>query len=131
MTTDLWMLVASGALALFISSVPLFRAMRQTWGFEGLVGNREDLPPLTGWGARTARAYNNLLDNIILFGAAVILAHITGSANETTALMSQVFFAARVVHAVTYIAGIRYVRTVAYLVSAYAIFKIAMQLTTG
>lgn len=128
MTTDLWMLVATGALALFLSSVPQFRAMRQQWGFAKMLGNRDDLPPLTGWGGRTARAYNNLMDNIVLFGAAVLTVHVAGAANETSALMAQVFFGARIVHAVTYIAGIPYVRTVAYLVGAYAIIKIAMQL---
>lgn len=128
MTTDLWMLIASGALALFLSSVPLFRAMRQQWGFAKMLGNRDDLPPLTGWGARTSRAYSNLMDNMVLFGTAVLVVHVAGAANEMSALMAQIFFGARIVHAVTYIAGIPYVRTVAYLVGVYATFKIAMQL---
>lgn len=128
MTTDLWMLVASGGLAMFLSSVPLFRAMRQQWGFANMLGNRENLTPLEGWGGRTVRAYNNLMDNNLLFGMVVILAHVTDSANETTALASQVFFAARVAHAVIYIAGVHTLRTIAYLVGAAAIITIAMQL---
>lgn len=128
MTTDLWMLVASCGLAMFLSSVPLFRAMRQQWGFANMLGNREDLSPLQGWGGRTVRAYDNLMDNIVLFGAAVILAHITGASNETTALAAQVFFGARVAHAVIYIAGIPTLRTFAYLVGAAAVIVIALQL---
>ena len=128
MTTELWMLVASGGLAMFLSSVPLFRAMRQQWGFADMLGNRENLTPLTGWGGRTVRAYNNLIDNNLLFGTAVILAHITDATNEVTALAAQVYFGARVAHAAIYIAGVHALRTVAYLVGAAAIITIAFQL---
>ena len=128
MTTELWMLVASGALAMFLSSVPLFRAMRQQWGFSIMLGNREDLTPLTGWGGRTVRAYNNLMDNNLLFGTAVVLAHITGANNEVTALAAQVYLGARIAHAAIYIAGIHALRTIAYLVGAAATIAIALQL---
>lgn len=128
MTIDLWMLVASCALAMFLSSVPLFRAMRQQWGFKKMLGNREDVQPLQGWGGRVVRTYNNLMDNNFLFGVAVILAHITEAANETTAFAAQVYFAARVAHAVFYIGGLHTVRTVAYLAGAIATIVIAAQL---
>jgi len=127
MTTDLWMLLASCALALLLT-VPLASAMRRQWGIAAMIGNRENLPKLKAWGGRTERAYRNLLDNIILFGAVVCAAQIAGASNEVTALGAIVFFVSRVVHAAAYIAGVSYLRTLAWFGGVVGMGVIVSQL---
>ncbi|MCE7999226.1 MAG: MAPEG family protein [Rhodobiaceae bacterium] len=128
MTLELWILLATLALALFITSVPLFRAMRQQWGFKAMLGARDDVPPLTGWGGRVVRAYANLMDNLVYFAVVVLTAHVVGVSNEMTALGALIFFVCRVAHAFFYIAGVSVLRTVAYLGGVGGIGLVAAQL---
>ncbi len=128
MTLELWLLLATIGLAVFISSVPLFRAMRQQWGFKAMLGPRDGLPPLTGWGGRVVRAYANLMDNLVLFGAVVLTIHVVGASNEMTALGAVIFFVSRLAHAVFYIGGVPVLRTVAYLGGVAGIGLMAAQL---
>jgi len=128
MTIELWILITSCGLALFMSSVPMFRAMRSEWGLKAMIGNREGLPPLTGWGGRLVRAHHNLMDNLILFGFAVLAAHVVGISNEVTVFGAQVFLVSRLIHALVYTIGLSVVRTVAYLGGAVGTVMIASQL---
>ena len=128
MTIELWVLITCCGLALFLSSVPLFRAMRLQWGFKAMLGSREDLPPLTGWGGRVVRSYDNLMDNLVLYGAVVLTGHAIGVSNEWTVLGAYTFLIGRVLHAVTYIAGITLVRTIAYIIGMVGTIMIAIQL---
>ncbi|MBU6458119.1 MAG: MAPEG family protein, partial [Bradyrhizobium sp.] len=41
-------------------------------------------------------------------------AHITGKSNDTTAAGAAIFFWARVAHLIVYVAGLKYVRTIAW-----------------
>jgi uncharacterized MAPEG superfamily protein len=61
MTPDLQMLVWSAALFLVQMLVAAAGANGQV-GLPALAGNREDLPPLTGWAGRARRAHANMLE---------------------------------------------------------------------
>ena len=76
--------------------------------------------PLTGWRQRVKRAHLNMTENLAHFAALVIVAHLAGMANETTAIAAQVYFWARLVHAVVLYAGIPFVRTLAFSVGFIA-----------
>ncbi len=128
MTIELWVLVFCSGLALFLSSVVLFRAMRLQWGLSAMLGNREALPPLTGWGGRAVRAYSNLMDNLILYGAVALTAATIGVSNEWTILGAYAFLIGRTLHAVTYIAGVPVARTISYVVGLAGTIMIASQL---
>src|SRR5713101_472195 len=97
-------------------------------GFMALVGNREGMPELTGWGGRATRAHGNMLENLVLFAALVLVAVAAGKANDMTLLGAQLFFWARVVYAAIYIAGIIWVRTLVWLVSVIGLILIFAQL---
>ncbi len=77
-------------------------------------GAYDDLPD---WAQRNYRAHMNLVENIGPFAALVLLAHVTGAANDATALGAALFFYARLVMAAVHIAGIPWVRTLAFFVS--------------
>jgi uncharacterized MAPEG superfamily protein len=97
-------------------------------GLPALAGNREGLPEIRGWAGRAARAHRNMLENLVLFAALVLIAAATGKTNGTTLLGAQIFFWARVVYAGVYIAGIPWLRTGVWIVSLVGLAMILVQL---
>ncbi len=80
------------------------------------------------WLRRCNRAHVNLVENLPAFAALVLVAHVAGEAGSATATASMVFFWARVVHAVGYIAGLPYVRTLCFAIGVFACLAIAGQI---
>lgn len=97
-------------------------------GLPLLAGNREGLPPCTGWAGRAARAHHNMLESLVLFTALVLVAVIAGKTNNMTLLGAQLFFWARLVYAVVYLAGVPWVRTGVWFVSVIGLALIFLQL---
>ena len=128
MTTDLWMLVASAMLCLAMPFVALPGVLQVSSGVGWAFGNRDSALEFPEWSARVRRAHANLIENLAPFAILVLLAHVTGLANETTALGATIFFWARVAHFLVYTAGIPYVRTLAFGVSLYGELEILRQL---
>lgn len=127
MTTDLWMLAASVALAWLLivgSAAPgLLGDPKYT------LGNRDEAREApTGWNARMRRTSANMNENLLLFAVLVLVAHVAGKANATTALGAEIFLAARVAHAVIYVGGIPYVRTLAWAVGVVGMFMVGAAL---
>jgi uncharacterized MAPEG superfamily protein len=97
-------------------------------GLPTLAGNREGLPPCTGWAGRAQRAHHNMLENLVLFAALVLIAVAANKTNATTLLGAQLFFWARLVHAFVYLAGIPWLRTAVWLVSVVGLLLIFLQI---
>jgi uncharacterized MAPEG superfamily protein len=131
MTTDLWMLACSAVLCLVAPNLyvtGLVGAGGLGWG----LGNRE--VAFTGeaaWALRARRAHANLVENLVVFAALVLVAHAAGRANAWTALGSQLFFWGRVGHLATYVAGLVPWRTVAFAVAIVGEWIIALQILLG
>lgn len=87
-------------------------------------------PDLPDWVVRANRAHINLVENLPAFAALVLVAHVGGQANGTTAIAAAVFFWARVVHAIVFFAGIPYARTLAFTVGFFAQLAILWQILT-
>ena len=103
-------------------------AANQVVGLSRLAGNREGLPEMTGFAGRAKRAHLNMLENMVLFTALVLIAAVANKANATTALGALIFFWARLAYAVIYLLGIPWLRTVAWAVSVIGMIMIAWQL---
>jgi len=127
MTPDLQMLVWSAALALVQMLIAAMGAQGQL-GLPMLAGNREGMPPLTGWAGRAQRAHLNMLESLAVFAIVVLVAHVTGRANETTAMGAALFFWARLAYAVVYVAGVPWLRTAVWAVSLAGIVLVFSQL---
>ena len=127
MTPDLQMLVWSAALFLVQMAVAAAGANAQV-GLPALAGNREDLPAITGWAGRARRAHLNMLENLVVFAIVVLVAHLAGKANATTALGAALFFWGRLAYAVIYVAGVPWLRTAAWAVSLAGILLVFSQL---
>lgn len=97
-------------------------------GLPALAGNREGLPPFTGWAGRAQRAHHNMLESLVLFAALVLVAVAANKTNSATLLGAQIFVWARLVYALVYIAGIPWLRTLVWLVSVVGLILIFVQL---
>jgi uncharacterized MAPEG superfamily protein len=129
MTTDLWMLVWTGLLALGLPFIYLAGLTQAPGGGAWSLGNRaEPLAGIPEWAARAQRAHLNLLQNLAPFAILVLVAQVSGKANTTTALGATIFFWARVAHAAVYIEGIKYLRTLVFAVATFGAVLILAQL---
>jgi uncharacterized MAPEG superfamily protein len=127
MTVDLTMLAYSAALCVVLA-FPYTIGMTMRVGLPAMAGNRDDVPAPEGWMGRAKRAHLNLVENLAPFAALVLIAHVAGKADASTALGAQLFFWARLAHAVVYVAGIAWVRTAAYAVSVVGMAMILVAL---
>lgn len=109
----------------FVQVVIAAAAANQSVGLSALAGNREGLPELTGFAGRAKRAHLNMLESLPLFVALVLIVVVANKHNGTTQLGATLFFWARVVHAVIYLLGLPWLRTVAWAVSVVGLIMIA------
>ncbi len=128
MTTDLWMLVWSAVLCTVIPypgvTILLQMPGGPAWGF----GNRDKAFTVPAWIERGRRAHTNMVENLAPFAALVLVAHVAGKANGTTALGAEIFFYARLVYTFVYMAGIPYLRTVVFTIATVGEFLILLQI---
>ncbi len=127
MNTEIQFLAATGGLALVLT---LFQGTRNViaLGLVTAAGNQEDIAPWTGWNDRLNRALRNLIEAIVVYAPIAIAVHELGVSNETSALGAEIFFGARVVHAIVYTAGIPWVRTAAWFAGVAGILMVASPL---
>lgn len=127
MSPDLKYLLLSTLLC-FVQMLIAATGANQAVGLNTLAGNREGLPELTGWAGRAKRAHLNMIENMVLFAALVLIAVTAGKANAMTAMGAMIFFWARLAYAVIYLAGIAWLRTAAWFVSVIGMAIIAIEL---
>ena len=77
--------------------------------------------PLPPWGKRADRAYLNAVEVFAPFAALVLVAHFAGKANGMTAFWAACFFWLRLTHAVVYLLGVPYVRTIVFTAGFVAV----------
>ena len=121
-------LLAWAVLLAFVQMLVAVQGSLNQVGLMKLIGNREGMPEIAGWGGRAARAHRNMIENLVLFAALVLAAVFAGKTNDMTLLGAQIFFWARVAHAAVYIAGIPWLRTAVWAVSVIGLAMIFLQL---
>jgi uncharacterized MAPEG superfamily protein len=126
MSIELQLLVCAVALTVIQVVIAATGATMQV-GLAPLAGNREGLPEVTGWAGRAQRAHRNMLENLVLFAALVLVAHAGGRENDMTALGAQIFLWSRAAYAVVYIIGIPWLRTALFRVSVVGLGMIFLQ----
>ncbi|MFN0304439.1 MAG: MAPEG family protein [Burkholderiales bacterium] len=114
MSTDLKYLALT-ALLTAVLWIPYVVAQVMTNGFPKPINYVDPTPrPLPSWGKRADRTYMNAVEVFAPFAALVIIAHLAGKANAMTAFWAVCFFWLRLGHAVVYLLGIAYIRTVIF-----------------
>ena len=116
LTTELRYLAYLALLSLLLW-VPYILSEIATRGLSRAVGYPtgfyDDLP---AWAQRCHRAHMNLVENLLPFAALVLIAHVADVSSDLTALGARLFFWARIVQTVVHIAGIPWLRTLAFAV---------------
>ncbi len=114
MTTDLQYL-AYTALLTALLWVPYIVGQVTTNGMLKPENYKDPTPrPMPAWGKRADRTYMNAVETFAPFAALVIVLHLSGKANAMTGVWAMSFFWLRVAHAVVYLLGIPYVRTLIF-----------------
>lgn len=127
MTTELTMLFYSTILAFVLVLIPATMAIIEN-GVMTQAGPRDDLPEPSVFRKRANRLVANMYENLLLFAIVVLIAFAAGVSNETTVLGAQIFFYARVAHAVIYLAGWPMIRPLAWAAGVAGIVMVAYQL---
>jgi uncharacterized MAPEG superfamily protein len=84
--------------------------------------------PVPLWGKRAERTHINAVESFAPFAALVIVVHLAGKANAMTAFWAISFFWLRVAHAVVYLLGIPYLRTLIFTLGYIAVIGIFREL---
>ena len=106
--------VVLGLVQLLLADALVTRERGMAWN----TGNREQvLAPPAGAAGRSERAFRNFLETFPFFAAAVLAVVATGRADALTAFGAQLYFWARLVYVPLYVAGVRHVRSMAWMAS--------------
>lgn len=128
MSVDLQMLVWTAVLCV-IQALPYTVALILKVGPIRAISypqpGEEELP---AWARRSKRTHANIAENIAPFAALVLVAHVTGAANATTALGATIFFWSRVAMVVGHTFAIPFLRSVAWFVSLAGLVVILTQI---
>jgi uncharacterized MAPEG superfamily protein len=128
MSTDLKYLALTAMLTASLW-IPYVVAQAMTNGFLTPPNYVDPTPrPIPLWGKRADRVYINAVETFAPFAALVILIHLTGKANGTTAFLTASFFWLRVAHAVVYWAAIPYLRTVVFTLGFVTVIGLFFEL---
>ena len=121
MTSDLTYLALTAILTAALW-IPYVIAQVTTNGFLTPANYVDPTPrPLPPWGKRADRTYLNAVESFAPFAALVIVAHLAGKADAMTAFWAMSFFWLRVAHALVYLLGIAYVRTIVFTLGFVAV----------
>ncbi|HEX5379990.1 MAG TPA: MAPEG family protein [Phenylobacterium sp.] len=115
MSVELTMLAYSAALLLVLVLIQATVGVR-SMGLVPMANSRDGLPPAQGFHARVGRCVDNHREGLTIFAPLVLIAALTHVSSGTTVLGAQLFFYARVVHAVLYLTGAPMVRPLAWAV---------------
>ena len=127
MTAELTSLTWVAALSA-IMWVPYILNTIMVRGLIDAVGYPEEPKPLAAWAERMKKAHYNSVENLVLFATLVLVAHAAGVSNDTTVLVCQIYFWARVVHLVSYTLAIPWVRTLSFAAGWVACVALLLEL---
>lgn len=114
MNTGLHWLAASSVLTALMW-LPYGLELIAHQGLMAALGNRERPGEPAAWAARTKRAHANAVENLVVFAALLLAAQAIGIKADLTAAAGAIYFWARLIHFLSYAAGIVLVRTLAFL----------------
>jgi len=127
MTTELTYLTLVAILTALLW-IPYIANLLLSNPIKDAVGYPDTPPKMAPWAERLKNAHYNNVENLVVFAALVLVAHVAGIGNGATESAAITYFWARLVHAVAYGGAIPWVRTLAFLVAWAAIVCIGWQI---
>ena len=90
----------------------------------------EDLP-LADWAQRAIAAHRNAVENLVVFTGLVLAVVMLGANTELTVVATCVYFLARLIHLLVYVAGLPVVRTLAFAAGWICQLYVGLQVLGG
>jgi uncharacterized MAPEG superfamily protein len=100
-------------------------------GITGTVGYPVNPAPLAPWAERLRAAHANAVENLAVFAALVLAAQALNISTPVTVLAGSVYLWSRVAHAVVYMLGLPWLRTLAFTGGFIAQMLVAWQLLSA
>ena len=123
-TPELWALTIT-ATATSLMWLPYVTARMRARGLLAIAPTDPGFPAEPEWAKRASRAHGNAVENLAVFAPVVLTAALLEVSTPATRLAAYVYLGARLVHYVIHVAGIPYIRTLAFLVGVCATLVIA------
>lgn len=127
MPIEILVLAATGALLLTLTLIQGTRNVL-VLGLPTAAGNQHDIAPWSGANDRLNRAIRNLIEALAIYAPIAVTVQMLGQTNDISALGAEIFLIARVVHALVYVLGIPWVRTLAWFAGVAGIVLVASPL---
>ncbi|NNL96068.1 MAG: MAPEG family protein [Xanthomonadales bacterium] len=108
--------------------VPYILNMITVRGLADAVGYPDNPKPLAPWAERMKRAHANAVENLVVFAALVLAAHLAGVSNEITVMASMIYFWARVLHFASFAFAIPWIRTLTFVTGSACQVLIGLQI---
>jgi uncharacterized MAPEG superfamily protein len=115
MSIELTMLAYATALLIVLVVIQAV-AGAQAQGLPAMAGGRDDLPPAKPFQARTKRVVDNHREGLTIFAPLILIAALAHISNHWSVLGAELFFWSRLVHAALYVAGVPWIRPLAWAV---------------
>jgi uncharacterized MAPEG superfamily protein len=123
----LWLTLTTLMTALFW--VPYILDRISVRGLAGAMANPSPQDkPQSAWAERALKAHRNAVENLVVFAALVLTAHLLGVSTGLTAFAATLYFWARLAHFLVYTAGIPMARTLAFAVGWLCQMAIALSI---
>lgn len=84
--------------------------------------------PLPAWGKRADRAYLNAVETFAPFAAMVLAVQVAGKTDAMTAFWAIAYFWLRVAHAIVYLAGWPFIRTLIFVLGWICVVGLFVEL---
>jgi len=125
-------ILALGALLLFVHIFTATRFKTAQYGRKWNIGARdEELPPPNAMTGRTMRAQANFQETFPIAIVALLGVVVAGKTSPMTALGGWIWLGARAVYLPLYAAGVRVVRTIAFMISMVGLVMVLWPLLIG
>jgi uncharacterized MAPEG superfamily protein len=129
MTPDLYAL--AGVLVLAMVQIFAFDIARTgQYGLRWGLSSRDEaeMPPLSLIAKRLGRAQANLFETLPIFIGAILIAHVSGRANEMTGLGAHLYLLGRVLYVPCYAFGLSPWRSLVWIVSLVGLLMVIWRL---
>ena len=99
-------------------------------GINDTVGYPDNPKPQSLWAQRLMKAHANAVENLVVFATLVLVASALGISGSSLAMAAMLYFWARVAHAIVYVLGVPWLRTLAFTAGFIAQMWVAVMIFT-
>jgi uncharacterized MAPEG superfamily protein len=125
-TTELYWLTLTITMTAFFWIPTIINRILETGVWATLIPPQ--LTPKAQWAERLKRAHANAVENLVVFAPLVLAIQVANVSTSATVTACMLYFFARIIHVIAYIAAVPLVRTLAFTVGFFSQVTLALTL---